>query len=102
MGEDKPEGRKFLNRDEQPEEVMFPDRTATHRNPIVLLGAIATAGVLVGGLTAFRAGNQQVAQKMMRTRVLFQGVTVAFMVGTSDAWSKLLVSTTSKDSAAGS
>mmetsp|Transcript_30856 Transcript_30856/g.37399 ORF Transcript_30856/g.37399 Transcript_30856/m.37399 type:complete len:93 (+) Transcript_30856:145-423(+) len=65
------------------EDEMFPDRANTHRNPLVLVGAIATAGVLAAGLVAFRNGNTDLSQKMMRTRVLFQGATVAVMVGTS-------------------
>ena len=32
--------------------VMFPERTT--RSPLVLVGAIATAGMLVGGLVAFK------------------------------------------------
>lgn len=52
------------------------------RNPFVLVGAIATAGVLVAGLVAFKQGNTNLSQNLMRTRVLFQGATVALMVGT--------------------
>ena len=46
-------------------------------------GAAATAGVLVAGLFAFKQGNQKLSQQMMRTRVLFQGITVGIMAGTS-------------------
>lgn len=45
-------------------------------------GALATAGVLVGGLVAFKKGNYRVSQQMMRARVVFQAATVALMVGT--------------------
>lgn len=54
-------------------------------------GAIATAGVLAAGLVAFRQGNQALSQRMMRTRVLVQGATVALMVGTSGAVLRCLV-----------
>lgn len=53
------------------------------RNPLVMVGAIATAGVLLGGLVAFKKGNTQVSQQMMRTRVAFQGATLALMAGSS-------------------
>lgn len=46
-------------------------------------GALATAGVLVVGLAAFRQGNKNLSQQMMRTRVMFQGATVAIMLGSS-------------------
>lgn len=63
------------------EYIYAPDKKK--RNPLVLLGAITTAGVLFGGLVAFRKGNLAVSQQMMRARVVFQGITVAIMVGTS-------------------
>ncbi|QDZ25071.1 hypothetical protein HOP50_15g76170 [Chloropicon primus] len=53
------------------------------RNPFVLVGALATAGVLFGGITAFRRGNKALSQNMMKARVVCQGVTVALMVATS-------------------
>lgn len=53
------------------------------RSPLVLVGALATAGVLVGGLVAFRKGNKSLSQSMMRARVLVQGGTVAIMLATS-------------------
>jgi len=49
---------------------MFPSRQP--RSPLVLVGAIATAGMLVGGLVAFKKGNQNVSQSLMRARVVFQ------------------------------
>jgi hypothetical protein len=45
-------------------------------------GALATLGVLVGGLISFRQGNHNRSQALMRARVAFQGLTVALMVGT--------------------
>lgn len=57
----------------------FPRR----RSPWVLVGAMATAGVLVTGLVAFRKGNAALSQSMMRARILVQGGTVAVMVATS-------------------
>lgn len=53
------------------------------RNPFVIVGAFATAGVLFAGITAFRRGNKALSQNMMKARVVCQGVTVAIMVATS-------------------
>ncbi|KAL4430569.1 hypothetical protein ABPG77_005809 [Micractinium sp. CCAP 211/92] len=50
------------------------------RNPLVLVGAVATGGVLLGGLVAFKNGKSALAQQFMRARVLAQGITVAIMV----------------------
>ena len=43
-------------------------------------GCLATAGVLVAGLVAFKNGNSNLSQHLMRARVLAQGATVALMV----------------------
>jgi uncharacterized membrane protein len=48
----------------------------------LVIGAIATAGVLCAGLLAFRKGDFNRSQQMMRARVGFQAATVALMVGT--------------------
>lgn len=48
-----------------------------------LTGALATAAVLMGGLVAFKKGNKQLSQTMMRARILAQGGTVAIMLATS-------------------
>lgn len=61
-------------------EDMFNEKD--RRNPLVLCGAIATAGVLCAGLLAFRKGDFNRSQQMMRARVGFQAATVALMVGT--------------------
>mmetsp|Transcript_47575 Transcript_47575/g.152454 ORF Transcript_47575/g.152454 Transcript_47575/m.152454 type:complete len:92 (-) Transcript_47575:276-551(-) len=53
------------------------------RNPLVLVGALLTAGVLAAGLVAFKGGNAELQQKMMRLRVMGQGATVLLMFGTS-------------------
>ncbi|KAI7843129.1 hypothetical protein COHA_003300 [Chlorella ohadii] len=50
------------------------------RNPWVLVGSAATAGVLLGGLVAFKNGNSALAQHFMRARVVTQGITVAIMI----------------------
>ena len=50
------------------------------RNPLVLVGAVVTAGVLGAGLISFYQGNKVVAQSMMRWRVIAQSATVAIMV----------------------
>mmetsp|Transcript_2449 Transcript_2449/g.5039 ORF Transcript_2449/g.5039 Transcript_2449/m.5039 type:complete len:89 (+) Transcript_2449:250-516(+) len=66
------------------EEDMFAPNP-NKRNPLVLVGALATGGVLTMGLVAFRQGNMAMSQKMMRARVILQGATVALLVGTSGA-----------------
>ena len=43
---------------------------------LVLTGSAATAGVLLGGLVAFKNGNSALAQHFMRARVVTQGITV--------------------------
>ncbi|CAK9197910.1 unnamed protein product [Sphagnum troendelagicum] len=58
-------------------------REGRRRNPLVLLGAIATAGALVVGLSAFHVGDCRLSQKMMRNRVGFQAATVALMAGSA-------------------
>ncbi|KAJ7562871.1 hypothetical protein O6H91_03G087200 [Diphasiastrum complanatum] len=68
-------------------EDMFEDRS--RRNPLVPLGAMATAAVLTAGLISFKQGNSQRGQLMMRARVVFQAATVALMVGTVYAQAKL-------------
>ncbi|ETM44915.1 hypothetical protein L914_09890 [Phytophthora nicotianae] len=48
--------------------------------PLVPLGCLATAGVLMGGLASFRrAADAATQQKFMRLRVLAQGATVVAM-----------------------
>merc|ERR1712118_197731 len=66
------------------------------RNPLVLVGAVVTAGVLGCGLVSFYQGNQVLAQSMMRYRVLAQGATVAIMV-TSTAAASTSTSPSSSD-----
>ncbi len=53
------------------------------RSPLVLLGAGVTAAILGAGLFAYKSGNKNMSQTMMRARVVAQGVTVAIMMGTS-------------------
>ncbi|KAG0580892.1 hypothetical protein M758_4G210800 [Ceratodon purpureus] len=65
----------------QDDEDMFSNKKE-HRNPLVLCGAIATAGVLLAGLVSFKQGNYNRSQMFMRARVGFQAATVALMVGT--------------------
>lgn len=62
---------------------MEADPYPRRRSPWVLVGAMATAGVLVTGLVAFRKGNNALSQSMMRARVIVQGGTVAVMLATS-------------------
>eukprot|EP00850_Spirogloea_muscicola_P023496 SM000362S13783 [mRNA] locus=s362:52348:52907:+ [translate_table: standard] len=52
------------------------------RNPLVPLGAVATAGVLVAGLVAFKQGKYGRSQQLMRARVGVQAATICLMVAT--------------------
>jgi len=47
-------------------------RELLRKNPLVPLGALLTAGVLLGGLMQFRRGNTHQSQMFMRYRVLAQ------------------------------
>lgn len=44
-------------------------------------GLAATVGILANGIWQMRTGNQAKSQKMMRLRVLAQGLTVFALVG---------------------
>lgn len=57
--------------------------TRKKRSPLVMLGAGVTAAILGAGLFAYKSGNKNMSQAMMRARVVAQGVTVALMMGTS-------------------
>jgi len=48
---------------------------------MVPIGCVITVGFLTSGLKSFSDGNAVRSQKMMRGRVLAQGVTVAVMMG---------------------
>ncbi|XP_047332971.1 RING-H2 finger protein ATL48-like [Impatiens glandulifera] len=61
---------------------LFEDKKHA-KNPFVPLGALLTAGVLTAGLISFRQGNSELGQKLMRVRVVFQGATVALMLGSA-------------------
>lgn len=54
----------------------IPDRP---NNPLVPIGCAVTAGVLGVGLWSFMRGNTALSQKMMRGRLIAQGLTVAAM-----------------------
>lgn len=49
------------------------------KNPLVPIGAVTTAAILVGGLMSFRVGNIQLSQYMMRARVVAQGATLGIL-----------------------
>jgi hypothetical protein len=59
------------------------DRSARNgkfrKNPLVPLGAVATAAVLAGGLFHFKKGNAVWSQRLMRARILTQGVTLGIL-----------------------
>ncbi|GAQ88877.1 hypoxia-responsive family protein [Klebsormidium nitens] len=65
------------------EEDMFA--SGNKRNPWVPAGAFLTAGVLAAGLYAFKKGNTQRSQQLMRARVVAQGVTIAIMAASVGA-----------------
>lgn len=70
---------------EMEEPDMFADarKGRYKRNPLVIAGGVLTAGVLLGGLVAFRNNQQQMSQSMMRARVVFQAATVSLMLASS-------------------
>ncbi len=49
-------------------------------DPLVPVGALVTVGFLTMGLRSFHQGNAMQAQKLMRGRVIAQGVTVFIML----------------------
>lgn len=49
------------------------------KNPLVPIGAVTTAAVLMGGLFAFKRGSQAWSQRLMRARVLAQGATLVVL-----------------------
>ena len=49
-------------------------------DPLVPVGALCTVGFLTMGLRSFHQGNAMQAQKLMRGRVIAQGVTVFIML----------------------
>ena len=53
------------------------------RSPLVMAGALITGAILGAGLFAYKSGNKNMSQTMMRARVIAQGATVALMMGTS-------------------
>ncbi|XP_056176292.1 RING-H2 finger protein ATL48-like [Syzygium oleosum] len=65
--------------DSEVDEKLFDQRRRA-QNPLVPAGAFVTAGVLAAGLMTFQHGDSHLGQKLMRARVVAQGVTVALMV----------------------
>lgn len=51
------------------------------KNPLVPLSALATAGILAGGLFQFKRGNAVWSQRLMRGRIFAQGTTLALLAG---------------------
>ncbi|XP_050348883.1 HIG1 domain family member 2A, mitochondrial [Nymphalis io] len=51
-----------------------------YENPFVPIGCLATAGALSYGLWCFRTGRSQLSQKMMRVRIVAQGLTITALV----------------------
>ncbi|KAK2154208.1 hypothetical protein LSH36_274g00035 [Paralvinella palmiformis] len=52
----------------------------TKENPFVLIGALATGGVLTYGIYTMTSSNPKRSQQLMRLRILTQGFTVFAMV----------------------
>merc|ERR1719324_1498384 len=61
---------------------ILPAGAKSKRSPLVIVGALATAGVLTAGLISFRDGQAGRSQALMRARVGLQAATVALMVAT--------------------
>lgn len=51
------------------------------KTPLIIVGALGTVYILGKGLASMLDGNKGNSQKMMRTRVIFQGATVATLLG---------------------
>ena len=66
-----------------PEDILPPRKNI--KSPFVLVGAGITGAVLCAGFVAFKSGNANVSQHMMRARIFAQAATVALMIGTSGA-----------------
>ncbi|CAG5028412.1 unnamed protein product [Parnassius apollo] len=49
-------------------------------NPFVPIGCFATAGALSYGLWCFRTGRTKLSQRMMRVRIVAQGLTITALV----------------------
>lgn len=49
------------------------------KNPLVPIGAVGTACILVAGLFSFKSGNTRLSQQLMRARVLAQGATLGVL-----------------------
>ena len=60
------------------------DEAPKRRNPLVIVGALATAGVLMRGVYAMREGNSNLSARMMSWRIYGQAATV-MMLGISMA-----------------
>ncbi|EKX37668.1 hypothetical protein GUITHDRAFT_116145 [Guillardia theta CCMP2712] len=50
------------------------------QSPVVPLGCVITAGILLSGFRQFQKGNKMASQVFMRARVVAQGVTLGFMM----------------------
>eukprot|EP00794_Sanderia_malayensis_P005475 gene5475-6159_t len=64
-----------------PETVGGKFKRKIKENPLVPAGMAATVAALVYGIYGFQKGDQKLQQRMMRTRVIAQGATVAVLVG---------------------
>mmetsp|Transcript_15472 Transcript_15472/g.27489 ORF Transcript_15472/g.27489 Transcript_15472/m.27489 type:complete len:97 (+) Transcript_15472:183-473(+) len=61
------------------EEMHWRDKLSSkfRAEPLVPIGCLVTAGVLMGGIVSFKRGNPVLSQKMMRARVVAQTATIA-------------------------
>jgi hypothetical protein len=74
---------------ESPLENYTPNRPTLDKfkkNPLVPAGALLTAIVLAGGITAFQRGNVIWSQRMMRARVAAQGATLLILAASVGAF----------------
>ena len=54
--------------------------------PLIPMGCLGTAGVLIYGIYNFQIGNKEMSQKMMRWRVLSQFATLSVIGVTMGGW----------------
>jgi len=50
-------------------------------DPITPFGALVTTGILIWGVSSLRNTNAKLSQKLMRARVVAQGLTVVWLTG---------------------
>ena len=77
---DEKESNNNNKKDEEPETTWEKTVRKFTKEPLVPIGCLVTALVLGNGLRAFKAGNTNTSQQMMRWRVIAQGATVIAII----------------------